>query len=538
MTGSKFVEAEGFARYWQDKESKGILVPEAVLKAVQAEAKAKAQDMTAQAATKESAPQPKHGGPPLPKIRVHTDWDISDALAYAQKLLQGVAAPVLVPAKFSKDLLTAIVLISAYETPNDGMGAVFFYLDDPAWDSAKQMLLSIRHSKGFTQKAAATWVRRFQTEHLNALLEGSEQELTKVVQAAKRHWSTALSMALATPQKTVGRKKPRPEPAPARVVQVFGPDNTEKAAETLREMSSEKRTAGARILEQARAGDGCRTLPDAREASKNLEAKKLHFENLQQPIERLQTDLVLAQAMPAQEFRIAPILLLGEPGIGKTYLAGQLAQALGVPSEKISAGGAQGAFQLSGSHSTWTSAKPGAVVTLLAQSASASPVLVVDEVDKIHEDKHAFLPVLLDLLDAGTAKRFRDEYFEMEFDASRIVVVLTANSIDKVPQPLLSRVEVFKVPAPEPAQRLRIMQKIMADLSEKTGHAIAFAPEAAERLADRMDVDLRQLERMVRAAFAMALQAGDKVARLKTPGAIGPVGFSLRDWAPQQGQPC
>ncbi len=75
-------------------------------------------------------------------------------------------------------------------------------------------------------------------------------------------------------------------------------------------------------------------------------------------------------------------------------------------------------------------------------------------------------------------------------------------------------------------------------LSEKTGHAIAFAPEAAERLADRMDVDLRQLERMVRAAFAMALQAGDKVARLKTPGAIGPVGFSLRDWVPQQGQPC
>lgn len=101
MTGSKFVEAEGFARYWQDKESKGILVPEAVLKAVQADAKANAQDMTAQAATKESAPQPKHGGPPLPKIRVHTDWDISDALAYAQKLLQGVAAPVLVPAKFS-----------------------------------------------------------------------------------------------------------------------------------------------------------------------------------------------------------------------------------------------------------------------------------------------------------------------------------------------------------------------------------------------------------------------------------------------------
>lgn len=58
---------------------------EAVLKAVQAEAKAKAQDMTAQAATKETAPQPKHGGPPCQKIRVHTDFDISDALAQMHK---------------------------------------------------------------------------------------------------------------------------------------------------------------------------------------------------------------------------------------------------------------------------------------------------------------------------------------------------------------------------------------------------------------------------------------------------------------------
>ncbi len=312
----------------------------------------------------------------------------------------------------------------------------------------------------------------------------------------------------------------------------------DKAATALREIAAEKRAAGARILDQARAEHGSRTLPDAHQASKNLDAKKLDFENLLQPIERLQTDLVLAEAMGAQDFRISPLLLLGEPGIGKTFLASQLAQALSVPSEKISAGGAQGAFQLTGSHSTWTNAKPGMVAALLAKSASAAPVLVIDEVDKIHEDRHAFLPVLLNLLDAGTAKRFRDEYFEMEFDASRIIVVLTANDISKVPPPLLSRVEVFTVPAPQPGQRLRIIEQTMTDLSEKTGHAITFAPGVAERLAERMDIDLRQLTRLVRASFATALQAGDKVARIKAPDAIGSVGINLRDWAPQQGQAC
>ena len=175
------------------------------------------------------------------------------------------------------------------------------------------------------------------------------------------------------------------------------------------------------------------------------------------------------------------------------------------------------------------------VIELLAQSASASPVLVIDEVDKIHEDRHAFLPVLLDLLDAGTAKQFRDEYFEMDFDASRIIFVLTANSIDKVPPALLSRVEVFHVPAPQPEQRLRIIQKNMVDLSQKTGREIAFSPDAAEWLADRMSFDLRQLHRLARASFSAALQAGDKVARV--PLSLDHIGFSLRDWTPEPEQP-
>jgi ATP-dependent Lon protease len=475
----------------------------------------------------------------LPKIRVHTNHDMEDAVSFARELLANVAPPTLLSAEFSQDLLAATVLVSAYETPDDGMGAVLHYLVDPLWDSPKQILASFTHQKFFEQPAAAAWQKEFSKE-VGALWGESDQSIRNLLDAAKLHWSTALG----EPQKTVGDKKPVVEPKPvttqvqkpARTIEVFCPEALDKAAAAIRDMNSDRRAAGARILDQARGGAGNRDLPDATQASKNLEAKKLNFENLLQPIERLQTDLVLAAAMRAQDFRISPLLLLGEPGIGKTFLANQLAGALGVPSEKISAGGAQSAFQLTGSHSTWQSAKPGMIATLLAKSASAAPVLVIDEVDKIHEDRHAFLPVLLDLLDAGTAKRFRDEYFEMEFDASRIIVVLTANDISKVPPPLLSRVEAFTVPAPQPGQRLRIIAQTMADLSEKTGRPITFAAGVGERLAERMDIDLRQLTRLVRASFATALQAGDKVARLKAPDAIGPVGFSLREWTPAKEQ--
>lgn len=544
MVGRKFNEDEvaGFSRYWQDKESKGILLPASAARAIQAEAAA----MAAQAAEQKASPPPDlapaktetstpkqvgRGGRPLPKIRVHTNHDMEDAVSFARELLANVVPPVLLPAPLSQDLLAATVLVTAYEAPGDGINAVLHYLGDPLWDSPKQILASFTYPKFFGQPAAAAWQKEFSKE-INALWDESDQSVRDLLDAAKRHWSTALEK----PQKTVAEPVTTEVQKPARTIQVFRPDAMDKAATALREIAAEKRAAGARILEQARAEHGSRTFPDAHQASKNLDAKKLDFENLWQPIERLQTDLVLAEAMRAQDFRISPLLLLGEPGIGKTFLASQLAAALGVPSEKISAGGAQGSFQLTGSHSTWQSAKPGMVAALLAKSASASPVLVIDEVDKIHEDRHAFLPVLLDLLDAGTAKCFRDEFLEMEFDASRIIVVLTANDISKVPPPLLSRVEAFTVPAPQPGQRLRIIEQTMADLSEKTGHHITFAAEVAERLAERMDIDLRQLTRLVRASFATALQAGDKVARIKAPDAIGTMGFNLREWTPVKEQ--
>ena len=532
-------EFPGFSRYWKDKESKGILLPVTTAQAIQAEEEAAAAQAKAEKAQaqKTTTKRVRLGGKPLPKIRVQTDHDIADAVSFAQELLADVEPPVLLPAQLSQDLLAAVLMETAYEAEGNGMDDVLHYLDDPLWDSPKQMLLSFGSSKFFDQKAAAAWLKRFQQEHIESLWDESDQSLKEVIRAAKLHWSTALGKAQ---QEIADDHQPAAAEAqkPARTIRVFHPQAMAKTATALREIASEKRAAGVRILEQANATHGNRTLPDAREASTNLDAKKIDFENLLQPIERLQTDLVLAAAMQAQDFRISPLLLLGEPGIGKTFLANQLAQALGVPTAKISAGGAQGAFQLTGSHSTWTNAKPGMVAALLAKSASAAPVLVIDEVDKIHEDRHAFLPVLLDLLDAGTAKCFRDEYFEMEFDASHIIVVLTANDINKVPPPLLSRVEAFTVPAPQPEQRLRIIAQTMADLSDKTGHHITFAAGIAERLAERMDIDLRQLTRLVRASFATALHAGDKVARLKTPDAIGPVGFSLRDWAPQQEQSC
>ena len=535
-------EETGFSRYGQDRHSKGILLPTPIAKAIEAEAAEFLAAAAREAAAEKSALQAAAAkaavskgatakGLPLPSIRIHTPHDLADALSFARGFLANVTPPGVLSAQLSEDLLVAVLLVSAYRYPDYAMPDVLLYLIDPLWDTPKQIFADIKNTgSAFVQTDAAAWFEKF-NEQIEEFWRQDNGTLTQLLKTVHLHWSNAIDKPLQPVVDEAG--------AEARdTIQVFSAQALEKAIVTFSDMHADRKAAGARVLEQARTTYGRRLLPDAQQAIKNLETKKREFENLLQPIERLQEDLVLASVMPAQEFRLSPILLLGDPGIGKTYLASQLAQALGVPSEKISAGGAQGGFQLTGSHGGWSGAKPGMVAALLAKSDSAAPVLVIDEVDKIQDGRYPFLPVLLDLLDAGTAKRFRDEYFEMEFDASRIIVVLTANDISKVPPPLLSRVEVFTVPAPQPEQRLRIIDQTMADLSEKTGHAIAFAPGVAQRLAERMDIDLRQLTRLVRASFAMALQAGDKVARLKTPDAIGPVGFSLRDWAPQQEKSC
>ncbi|MFI4939761.1 MAG: hypothetical protein ACHP7O_05395 [Burkholderiales bacterium] len=86
-----------------------------------------------------------------------------------------------------------------------------------------------------------------------------------------------------------------------------------------------------------------------------------------------------------------------------------------------------------------------------------------------------------------------------------------------VPTALLSRVEVFNVPAPESAQRRRIINEMVGNLRSKTKRKIALDESSSEALANRIDIDLRRVTRLVHEAFTRAMQGGDKVAHIVIP---------------------
>lgn len=449
----------------------------------------------------------------LSSIRRGSEHDLADATALAARMLAKAKASMdNATFELSKDLFVAVALYTAYEKEDATFKDMLDYLVDSSWDSAMQMFLYFRHcDKSFQQKGAALWLKGFMKK-IERLTEGRAAYLAKRCHV---QWKTAFDQT----EKTAKRKaKPRSS------LQVFNSESIANALEKMCDLKDEKKTGGDRILANAQSNDGYRCVPNVKKAGVRLEAAKNRFENLVEPIARLQTELVLAGAMKPEKFRITPILLLGDPGIGKTFLATELCKALDVPMEKLSAGGAQGGFQLTGSHPSWQSAKSGSLFALLAKSKSAAPVVVIDEVDKIRDSTHPVLPVLLDLLEPNTAKCFKDEFFEMEFDASRIIFVLTANSLDGVPTPLLSRVEVFDVPRPEATQRLRIIQDMAEQLRKETKKQIELDKGTSEILAERIDLDLRKTIRLVNEAFSRAMQSGVAVAELLVPKSDGPEG--------------
>jgi ATP-dependent Lon protease len=207
---------------------------------------------------------------------------------------------------------------------------------------------------------------------------------------------------------------------------------------------------------------------------------------------------------------LPPMLLLGEPGIGKTHFARRLAQMLGtgfgfVPMSSLTAG-----WVLSGASSQWKNAKPGKIFDTFLNGDYANPVIVVDEMDKTSSDgQYDPLGALYELLESETATRFVDEFAEVPIDASGVVWLATANDPTRIPEPLLSRLSVYEIDAPDSQGSARIAESIYGEIRRLHDWGRQF-PEvlSASTLERLVSLPPREMRRAIQAAFGNAKIAG------------------------------
>ncbi|MDQ9170550.1 AAA family ATPase [Oxalobacteraceae bacterium R-40] len=164
-------------------------------------------------------------------------------------------------------------------------------------------------------------------------------------------------------------------------------------------------------------------------------------------------------------FNVMPVLLLGDPGVGKTHFGKRLSRAFGTDFEFISMNALSAGFVITGSSATWKGAKCGKIAERLVQGQFANPVVVLDEVEKASGSAQSDpMAALYQLLEPETSTHFHDEFIDLDIDASQIFWVLTANTLEGIPEPLLNRMAVYEVPSPSPEQSAIIAQNIYAGL--------------------------------------------------------------------------
>lgn len=296
-------------------------------------------------------------------------------------------------------------------------------------------------------------------------------------------------------------------------VQVFNLHQMDQVWEnTWRRQANDRRSRAEGWFQSARAFSGKRLLPSLRpaELNKKCEALGALFPHFGTAIAYLKSELMLSMSSKPSEFRVSPILLHGTPGIGKTTFASALADALNVPSDVISAGSAQGSFDIYGTSTHWENAEVGKVFRLVADHQSAAGILIIDEIDKMDVNgRYPILPALLDLLEANTARQFRDEGAGIRFDASKIIVVATANDIGMASEAILSRLHPIEIPEPTPEERLHLLKEMCARIQKAMKPKLSINDDVLQRIATAPG-DLREMHRVLRSSIGHAL-AGNKL---------------------------
>jgi ATP-dependent Lon protease len=237
-----------------------------------------------------------------------------------------------------------------------------------------------------------------------------------------------------------------------------------------------------------------------------------NFPNFADVCLSVKRQLQLCRMQPQPVVQLNPILIVGDPGVGKTRFASALAESLKVEFHEISMSSMTAGWILSGLDLSWANGKQGQVSETLVNGLSANPLVILDEIDKVAnvQNSNPYGP-LYQLLEKHTAEKFMDEALRMRFNAKHIMWFATANDLSVIPGPILDRFEIIEIKPLTKQQTKIVARSIYHDMRQNHPWGEAFAIDLDDDVIERMHgLNARDMSRKLRTACAIAAERSDR----------------------------
>ena len=198
------------------------------------------------------------------------------------------------------------------------------------------------------------------------------------------------------------------------------------------------------------------------------------------------------------------LILVGPPGVGKTSVGKSIANAMSKPFYRFSVGGMRDEAEIKGHRRTYIGSMCGKIIQGIKITKTKSPVFMIDEIDKMGQSYQGDpASALLEVLDPEQNSAFRDNYLDLPFDVSNVFFILTANTLDEVPEPLLDRAEIITLSGYIDQEKLEIAKKYLIPKNlVKNGlkkNSVKYTKNALYTIAEEYarEAGVRNYERML-----------------------------------------
>jgi ATP-dependent Lon protease len=343
--------------------------------------------------------------------------------------------------------------------------------------------------------------------HVQSQVEKNQKEyyLTEQIKAIQKELGREDQQAEVEQMRANAKKLNLPKDAAEKVEKEF------KRLEQMPPMSAESSVSRNYI-------DWILSLPWHKESKDSISLEKAEkilndsHSGMKKPKERI-LEFLAAKKFSGNSEKSPIICFVGPPGVGKTSLAQAIAKSLGRELVRIALGGVRDDAEIRGHRRTYIGALPGKIIQAIKKAGTINPVIVLDEIDKLSRDSQSDpSSSLLEVLDPEQNKQFVDHYLDIDYDLSKIMFILTANSTENIPLPLYDRIEIIYVSGYTDQEKLTIAKKFLIpkklkEYNLKKNQFILEDQEILELINGyTKEAGVRQLERVIAKLMRKTIQ--------------------------------